>query len=100
MTTVATDNIGSFTASFNVPISVAGPHNIIIDDGLNTEKAFFTMESTPPPVPDTYVPKPDSAVSAQVTFAWGTVYDPSEPVPTLSNFADKGFQQPILEKQI
>ncbi|HJX36237.1 MAG TPA: IPT/TIG domain-containing protein [Dehalococcoidales bacterium] len=99
MTTVATDNIGSFTASFNVPISVAGPHNIIIDDGLNTEKAVFTMESTPPPVPDTYVPKPDSAVSAQVTFAWGTVYDPSEPVSyTFQISRTKDFQQPILEK--
>jgi hypothetical protein len=99
MTTVATDNTGSFTDSFNVPISGVGPHNIVVTDGLNTEMAVFTMESTPPPVPDTYVPKPDSAVSAQVTFAWGTVYDPSEPVSyTFQISRTKDFQQPILEK--
>jgi hypothetical protein len=99
MTTVATDNTGSFTDSFNVPISGVGPHNIVVTDGLNTETAVFTMESTPPPVPDTYVPKPDSAISAQVTFAWGTVYDPSEPVSyTFQISRTKDFQQPILGK--
>ena len=99
MTTVAADNVGSFSASFNVPVSASGPHNIIVTDGLNTEQAVFTMESTPPPVPETYVPKPDSAVKAQVAFAWGTVYDPSEPVSyTFQISRTRDFAQPILEK--
>ncbi|MGP8080695.1 MAG: IPT/TIG domain-containing protein [Dehalococcoidales bacterium] len=99
MTTVTADSTGSFSTYFNVPVSVAGPHNIIVTDGLNTKQAVFTMDSTPPPVPDTYVPKPDSTVQSQVTFAWGTVYDPSEPVSyTLQIARTKDFLQPILEK--
>ena len=99
MTTVAADNTGSFSASFNVPVSAAGSHNIIVTDGLNTEQAVFLMESTPPPVPDTYVPKPDSMVKAEVAFAWGTVYDPSEPVSyTFQISRTRDFAQPILQK--
>ena len=60
MTTVATDNIGSFTASFNVPSALPGRIILSLPTDLNTETAVFTMESTPPPVPDAYVPKPDS----------------------------------------
>ncbi len=99
MTTVVADNVGSFSASFNVPVSAAGPHNIIVTDGLNTEQAVFTMEAIPPPVPETYAPKPDSMVKADVTFAWSTVYDPSEPVSyTFQISRTKDFAQPILEK--
>ncbi len=99
MTTVTADDTGTFTASFNVPISPAGPHNIIVTDGLNTEQTVFTMESTPPPVPDTYVPKSNSSVQAQVAFAWGTVYDPSEPVSYSFQISKtRDFQQPLLEE--
>jgi hypothetical protein len=99
MTTVVADNTGSFSASFNIPVSAAGPHNIIVTDGLNSEQAVFDMESTPPPVPDTYVPKQDSTVKAEVAFAWGTVYDPSEPVSyTFQISRTRDFAQPILEK--
>jgi hypothetical protein len=100
MTTVAADNTGSFSASFNVPVSASGPHNIFVTDGLNSEQAVFIMESTPPPVPETYAPKPDSMVKAEVTFAWSTVYDPSEPVSyTFQISRTKDFAQPILEKK-
>ena len=100
MTTVTADSTGSFSAYFDVPVSVAGPHNIIVTDGLNTKQAVFTVSSTPPPVPDTYIPKPDSAVGAQVSFAWGSVYDPNEPVSyTLQIARTKDFLQPVLEKK-
>ncbi len=100
MTTATADGTGSFLAHFDVPVSASGPHNIIVTDGLNTKQAVFTVSSTPPPVPDTYVPKPDSLVGAQVSFAWSSVYDPNEPVSyTLQVSQTKDFLQPILEKK-
>jgi hypothetical protein len=100
MTTATADDTGSFSAHFNVPVSASGPHNIIVTDGLNTKQAVFTVSSTPPPVPDIYVPRRDSAVAAQVAFAWGSVYDPNEPVSyTLQVSQTKDFLQPILEKK-
>jgi hypothetical protein len=45
------------------------------------------------------VPKQDSIVKAEVAFAWGTVYDPSEPVSyTFQISRTRDFAQPILEK--
>ena len=95
-----TDINGTFSVNFIVPVSVAGPHNITVTDGLNTKQSIFTVESTPPPVPDAYVPKAFSTVEAQTNFAWGSVYDPSEPVVyTLQVSRTPDFQQPILEKK-
>ena len=95
-----TDSNGAFSVNFNIPVSVAGPHNVIITDGINTKQSIFIVESIPPPVPDSYVPKAFSTVEAQTHFAWGSVYDPSEPVVyTLEVARTADFQQPILEKK-
>jgi hypothetical protein len=97
---VTADNTGSFSVGFAVPVSLAGTHHITVTDGFNTKQADFTVESDPPPVPETYVPKPFSAVEAQVHFAWGSVFDPSEPVTySLQIAATKDFSQPIVEKK-
>ena len=67
-------------------------------NGFNLKQAIFTVESDPPPVPETYVPKPGSVVSAQTDFAWGSVYDPSEPVAYSFQISTaKDFQHPIFE---
>lgn len=95
---VTADNTGSFAVNFSVPVSTAGTHDITVTDGFNTKQAVFTVESNPPPVPETYIPKSFSEVDAQVHFAWGSVYDPSEPVAyTLQISGTKDFKQPILE---
>ena len=100
MAVVIADINGTFSVNFNVPVSAAGPHNVIITDGLSTKQFIFTVESEPPPVPEIFVPKLDSVVAAKVFFDWESVYDPSEPVSyTLQVARTADFQQPILEKK-
>jgi hypothetical protein len=100
MAVVLADINGTFAAYFNVPVSVAGPHNVTITDGFNTKQAVFTVESDPPPVPEIFVPKLDSVIDAKVFFDWENVYDPSQPVVyTLQVARTADFQQPILEKE-
>jgi hypothetical protein len=99
ITTIMANQTGGFSAIFDIPVSKAGDHNITVTDGFNEKTAVFTVESDPPPVPDTYVPKQDSLVSAKTAFAWGSVYDPSEPVTyTMQISRTQDFQQPIFEK--
>ena len=99
MALVIADINGTFSVSFNVPVSAAGSHNITITDGFNTKLAVFVVESDPPPAPEVFVPKVDSVIGAKVFFDWESVYDPSEPVIyTLQVARTADFQQPILEK--
>jgi hypothetical protein len=99
ITKIMANQTGGFSAIFDIPVSKAGDHNITVTDGFNEKTAVFTVESDPPPVPDTYVPKQDSLVSAKTAFAWGSVYDPSEPVTyTMQISRTQDFQQPIFEK--
>jgi hypothetical protein len=100
MTMVTADSNGSFSAYFDVPISVAGAHTITITDGFNTKQVLFTVESEPPPAPQPTAPKLNSVVEAQVTFDWESVYDPSAPIVyTLQIARTDDFLQPILEKK-
>ena len=56
MAMVMADINGSFSAYFNVPVSVAGAHIITVTDGFNTKQAVFTVESDPPPAPKQLFP--------------------------------------------
>jgi hypothetical protein len=97
---VMADSDGSFSFSFNVPVSVSGVHFVTVTDGFNTKQAVFTVESDAPPVPKPIVPKRDSMVGAQVPFDWESVYDPSEPIVyTLQIARTDDFLQPIFEKK-
>ena len=97
---VIADSNGAFPFSFNVPVSLAGEHLVTVTDGFNTKQAVFTVESEAPPAPEPIVPRYGSSVGAQVTFDWGSVYDPSEPVVyTLQISRTYDFKQPIFEKE-
>jgi hypothetical protein len=97
---VMADSNGSFSSSFNVPISVSGVHFVTATDGFNTRQNTFTVESNAPPVPKPTVPKLNSVVGSQVNFDWESVYDPSEPVVyTLQIAKTDDFLQPIFEKK-
>lgn len=99
ITWLATDDTGAFSHSFEVPVSLAGPHVITVTDGFNTEQATFTMESEAPPAPKPLIPKLNTMVEAQVYFDWESVYDPSEPVVyTLQIARTSDFSKPIFEK--
>ena len=97
---IIADSNGSFSFSFDVPVSLAGVHFVTVTDGFNTRQAVFTVESEAPTVPKLIVPKRDSMVGAQVPFDWESVYDPSEPVVyTLQIARTDDFLQPIFEKK-
>jgi hypothetical protein len=98
MVTVMASELGDFLVNIDVPVSNAGTHIISATDGFDVKKADFTIESDPPPVPDTYAPKPGDQADSKVALAWGTVYDPSEPVSyTIQIARTKDFQTPIYE---
>lgn len=100
MTTVTADDNGAFSIYFNVPVSISGVHIISVTDGINTKQTIFTVESDAPPVPETFVPKPGSVVGSQATFAWGSVYDPSEPVAYALQISEtRDFVHPVLQKK-
>lgn len=97
---IMTDTDGSFSYSFNVPVSAAGPHFITVTDGFNTRQAAFTVDSDSPPAPKPTVPKRNSIVGGQVAFDWESVYDPSEPVTYTLQIAKRNdFVKPVFEKK-
>jgi len=100
MTLVTADKNGSFSAVFDVPVSIAGGHIITVSDGMNSKQVSFTVESNAPAVPETFVPKQNSLVGAQTFFDWESVFDLSQPVVyTLQISRTADFQHPILEKK-
>jgi hypothetical protein len=77
-----TDAKGSFTADFIVPKSVAGDHTITVTDALaSVASASFSLESTPPPVPDLLSPKAGNRTGfigkSIIEFDWDDIEDPS-----------------------
>jgi hypothetical protein len=84
---------GAFTnATFTVPASIGGSHNIDITDGTNTIQKTFTMETTPPTKPTLTLPLSASKEKGIVTFDWNDSTDASMPVTyTLVIATDSAF---------
>jgi hypothetical protein len=81
-TTAATDDQGSFEASFPVPESRHGEHQITIGySASNVASATFTLESDPPDTPQLISPAVGSRVGIRgritPTFQWSAVSDES-----------------------
>jgi hypothetical protein len=97
-----TDTNGFFVITFQVPPSKHGDHTITASDGTNTNKATFTVESTPPKIPQPIKPEMGVKVKAPVTFDWEDVTDNSSPVTydlqvaSASDFAGSSL---ILDKK-
>jgi hypothetical protein len=68
---------GTFTFNFKVPKSRSGAHSITVTDGVNTQKATFTIEATAPLAPTLNLPADLSRVKEEVHFEWSAVSDPS-----------------------
>jgi hypothetical protein len=75
-----TDANGFFLITFQVPPGKHGDHTITANDGTSTNKATFTVESTPPKIPQPLNPQMGVKVKAPVTFDWEDVTDNSSPV--------------------
>jgi hypothetical protein len=100
--TVSADNTGSFSVSFNVPASAAGPHTISARDltapGV-VASASFTVESVAPPVPNLLTPPYSTMTDTQPRFTWSPVTDPSGVTYKLQVARDAAFSQLILSRE-
>ncbi|MFC2016945.1 IPT/TIG domain-containing protein [Chloroflexota bacterium] len=102
-TLVATDTVkpdGTFSATFKVPPSRYGEHNITASDGINTKQSIFTMESTAPTVPVPLKPEMGVKVESPVYFDWEDVTDPSGVTYTLQIASDEDFTFIVREKKV
>jgi len=99
---VATGSItatGTFSVTFNAPSSAAGSHTITATDGTSTVTSTFTMESTPPPIPQPLLPLLSHKAKSKAYFDWADVDDPSQPVTyTLQIAPDVNFTAIVLDK--
>ncbi len=91
---------GAFSATFGVPPSQAGKHTVTASDGDSTIKAVFTMESTPPPIPELILPAEASEVAAGAVYLdWGSVPDPSGVSYALVIASDANLSDVLLTKE-
>jgi hypothetical protein len=109
--TATTDDKGSFEVSFSVPESPHGERQVTATDAdQNVATANFTMESTPPPIPELISPADGGRVGfvgkVTPTFVWEEVEDPSGvyynlQIATSDNVTGTGeFADPLVSKNI
>jgi hypothetical protein len=105
--TARTDEGGGLKASFPVPKSQSGDHNVTAAVGGETEaSATFTMESDAPDIPELISPPDGDRIGfvgkVRPTFEWSEVSDDSGvyyslQIATSTNFsANEGFADPIV----
>ena len=89
---------GSFTSSFKIPVSRAGPHTVNVSDGINTQKVIFTVASTPPIAPVTQLPADGDRQVKDVHFEWSVVSDPNGVTYTFEVADDPKFTNVIMSQ--
>ncbi|MBC8275024.1 MAG: IPT/TIG domain-containing protein [Chloroflexi bacterium] len=104
VTKLATDASGNFQASLKAPKSTGGGHNVIAADaGGASASGIFTMETTPPSLPQIVSPKDGSRVGlfdrAAPTFKWTDVSDPSGVYYSLQVSSQSDFATTVLSKE-
>jgi len=97
--TAPTDVYGNFSATFTVPPSLAGSHDVTSTDGTNRATSTFTMEAEAPPMPVPLLPKVAGMAKAEPYFDWEDVVDVSGVTYTLQVASDTGFTTVVLEKK-
>ncbi|MBM3173196.1 MAG: hypothetical protein FJZ85_05745 [Chloroflexi bacterium] len=99
----ATDEKGSFTASFRVPKGKGGDHTITAtDSAASVASATFSLEKIPPPMPQLLLPESGASIglwgNVKVPFDWSAVEDPSGVAYTLEISQTSDFSTVILRK--
>ena len=92
---------GSFSATFKVPSSKYGQHNVTISDGTTIKQFTFTMESEAPPTPQPLLPEMRVKAQQPVHFDWEDVTDDSLPVTyslQIASHKDFAANSIVLEK--
>jgi len=104
-TKLSTDDKGNFQATLAAPKSIGGKHNVTAADvGGASAAAVFTMEATPPSLPQIVSPKDGNRVglfdNITPTFEWASVTDPSGVYYSLQISSDKDdFATTVLSKE-
>jgi len=104
VTESVTDAKGNFQASFKAPKSIGGKHNVIATDaGGTSASGVFTMETTPPSLPQIISPKDGGRVGlfdrVTPTFEWADVSDPSGVYYSLQISSQSDFATTVLSKE-
>ncbi len=94
------DSKGIFSINFQAPAGKGGNHTISVSDGINNMTSPFTMESTPPGIPQPQLPLMSVKAEALTQFDWADVTDPSGVTYTLQVATSEDFSQSsiVLEK--
>ncbi|UCH51178.1 MAG: IPT/TIG domain-containing protein [Chloroflexota bacterium] len=104
-TDVFSDDKGNFQASLEAPKSPGGKHNIVASDASGALVSdVFTMETTPPSLPEVVSPKDGNRVGfldrAAPTFKWADVSDPSGVYYSLQVSSEKDdFTNTVFSKE-
>jgi len=105
VTKLVTDAKGNFQASLKAPKSLGGKHNVTVADaGGASAPGVFTMETTPPSLPQIVSPKDGSRVGlfdrVAPTFEWTGVSDPSGVYYSLQvSSSQSDFATTVLSKE-
>ena len=104
VTKLVTDAKGNFQASLKAPKSLGGKHNVTAADaGGASASGVFTMETTPPSLPQIVSPKDGNRVGlfdrVAPTFEWAGVSDPSGVNYSLQVSSQSDFVTTVLSKE-
>jgi hypothetical protein len=93
------DELGSFSATFEVPAGVSGEHTVSATAGSTVRQLVFSVESEPPSAPKRLQPVVNNEDLPATGFIWELVDDDSQPVTyTLQIATDEQFTDVVLEK--
>ncbi len=100
----STDNRGSFSTAFAVPVSTGGMHLIMAADAsAAVASASFEIESQPPPAPEHIAPEAGAKLgkigNTIVTFNWEKVDDPSGVSYILEISRSPDFAGTVMRKE-
>ena len=97
--TTKADITGSFTGTFEIPLSTSGSHVITVTGTNTTKELDFSVESVAPPAPILLLPSNATQTKAAVFLDWQDVTDESTPVTyTLQISTDHNFADIVLDK--
>ena len=104
VTKLTTDAKGNFQANLKAPKSAGGKHNVAaVDTGGASASGVFTMETTPPSLPQIVSPEDGDRVGlfdrVTATFDWTDVSDPSGVYYSLEISSQPDFAVVLISKE-
>ena len=89
---------GAFSATFKAPVSIHGAHVVSVNDAVTSLQSTFSVDPTPPPLPELLQPQTGVRQGKQATMTWTPVTDPNGVTYTLQVASSANFTSLILER--